>query len=167
MLNDLEDEIDTQHELFTYHHNYKYLISGPKLCGKTSLLFEMAFQAAENGLNVLFISCKHIKSLPFFHGTRLKPSTEILDRIQIIYPNSLKDFIKLLSAIHLQNTLYQMVIVDDFNNNVSEEKLKSVQSCSLLLSQIIDVVGYFSQKTGYVLIPVSYTHLTLPTIYSV
>ena len=148
LLNDLEGEKDTHHQLFENHHNYKYLISGPKSSGKTSLLFEMAFQAAENGLNVLFLSCRHIKTLPHYHGNRSKPSTDVLERIQIIYPISLKELLKLLGTIHLQNTLYQMVIVDDFDFLVSAEKLKIVQTCSLLLSQVIDVVGYFSKKTG-------------------
>ena len=148
LLNDLEDEKDVQHNLFESHHNYKYLVSGPKSCGKTSLLFEMAFQAAEKGYNVLFLSCKHIETLPNFHGNRSKPSTEILDRIQIIYPNNVKELLKLLGAIHLQSTCYQMVVLDDLDKMFALEKMKTLQTCSLLLSQIVDVVGYFSKKSG-------------------
>ena len=148
LLNDLEGEADIRHKLFCNHHDYKYLITGPKQCGKTSLLFEMAFEAADQDFDVLFISCNPIKTLPHFHGGRQKPSTDVLDKIQIVYPKNLKECLCLLNGLHAQSKHYQLIVVDDLDVLISMQKSSIIQTCSMLMSQLIDIVAFSSKLTG-------------------
>uniref|UniRef100_A0A7M5WXC7 Uncharacterized protein n=1 Tax=Clytia hemisphaerica TaxID=252671 RepID=A0A7M5WXC7_9CNID len=149
LMNDLEGETDVHHKLFHNHHNYKYMITGPKQCGKTSLLFEMAFRAAEQDFDVLFISCNPIQKLPHFHGCRQKPSTDVLDKIQIVYPKTLKECLCLLNGLtHTQTNHYQLIVVDDLDVLISTQRANMIQTCSTLISQVIDIVAFSSKLTG-------------------
>ena len=94
MLDQLEGVTSTtSHQLLTSHTSYNYLLVGPKRCGKSSILFEYAFQCAEKEQNVLFISKHRLEKLPHFVNDRQQPACGglqicehlLLKRVSIYY----------------------------------------------------------------------------------
>ncbi|PNT67505.1 uncharacterized protein LOC100842867 isoform X1 [Brachypodium distachyon] len=92
------------------------LLSGPPCCGKTSLLFQFAInRAAESGRDVVFISSRgRLESNPPFLSQDVKPSMDVLHRIQIKYVEDDEGIRKYFAAFHLLDNFPAAVIVDDF-----------------------------------------------------
>lgn len=167
MLDKLDGERDVCHDLFQNFSNYRYLLIGPPTCGRTSLLFEFAFQTAEISLNdnfssnnisnsessynnVLYIAPRRIEKLPNLVGNRkTAPCSNKLKNIHIYYPLNFEECMDLLSNIRSKEDVsYQMVIVDDFDLYLEDSKKELTQKTAALSAMLVDTVAYFSQKTG-------------------
>lgn len=128
------------------------LLAGPKMSGKTSLLFEMAFHFAENGEYVLFIASKSYTKLPFFVNGREQPSSAVLRRIKIMYLTNYDDLIKYFANIPLLKELTdeianpcRRILVDDFdkyfqNNGGRFEDIKKISKC---IAYMVDTLSFW------------------------
>ncbi|XP_074267649.1 uncharacterized protein LOC141591138 [Silene latifolia] len=98
------------------------LISGPPSCGKTSLLFQYAFNILTrhfNGYIVFLCDYRRFQSHPPFLSHGLDPtSSHIFHRIQIKYIDKCDDeaLKKYFAAFHLLNPCPLAVIIDDFGD---------------------------------------------------
>ena len=147
MLNSLEEEKNIDHELFPNHSIFRYLVCGPKSCGRTSLLFEVAFQYAENEKNVLFISNKKFDSLPCLFSSRSQPSASILKRIKIFYTPTPVDFLKLLAGIHSEDDLvYDLLLVDNLDEIYNQNLKEALKAAAKLCAFLFDAVHYFRRN---------------------
>ncbi|XP_020215128.1 uncharacterized protein LOC109799053 isoform X2 [Cajanus cajan] len=83
-----------------------FLLSGPPSSGKTSLLFQFAFNVAlhcnSSNPNVIFI-CNRLRldSKPPFLSQGIDPSSDVFHRIQMKYVNDDEDIRKYFAAFHL------------------------------------------------------------------
>ena len=149
MLDQLKCESDCAHELLENYHNYKYLIAGPSKCGKTSLLFEYAFQAVDNGFNVLYITQNQIAKLPHLCDDRVRPVSSKLKNIDIVYPKNYQECIQFLDTVHLRgNKVYQLVIMDNFHSFIAKGHKDVIQHTSKLVAMLVDTLAHFSKETG-------------------
>ena len=148
MLDEFDGTSDIHHEILSYHSFYRYLLIGPHKSGRTSLLFEFAFQAAEKENHVLFITLKPLTILPHFHGKRTTPSTEVLNKIHLVYPSDLRKCLALLAELHTRKTFYSLIIMDNLDEYIVLEKSKMSQCITMLMAQLIDVTAYSSSRCG-------------------
>lgn len=132
-----------QQVLFSNQSNYSYLLIGPKESGRTSLLFEYAFQYVDNGDNVLYITQNRLEKLPNLIS-REKPSVRKLKRIELYYPSTTQEFFRLLNSIHLQKNSYQLVIIDNFDHFYLPYKKDIMKMAAKLCAFIVDAVSYLS-----------------------
>jgi len=152
MLDEFDGATDISHNILSHHSFYRYLLTGPHKTGRTSLLFELAFQAAEKQCQVLFITSKPLTALPHFHGKRTTPSTEVLNRIHLVYPSDLQKCLTILAELHIHKTFYSLIILDNLEEYIIQEKSKMSQCTTMLMAQLIDVTAYCSSQCGYSLI---------------
>ncbi|XP_077210209.1 tRNA dimethylallyltransferase [Tasmannia lanceolata] len=97
--------------------NHIMLLSGPPSCGKTSLLFQFAFNSAvlNNSGNVVFICNKRrLETKPPFLSQGIDPASEVFQRIQMKYLEDDEGIKKYFAAFHLHKTFPIAVVVDDF-----------------------------------------------------
>ncbi|XP_057530601.1 uncharacterized protein LOC130809020 isoform X2 [Amaranthus tricolor] len=113
------------------------LLSGPPSCGKTSLLFQFAFnvvvQSESQGYVVFICNRRRFQTKPPFLSQGIDDSSPIFERIQIKYLDDYDDegLKKYFSAFHLLNPFPLAVIIDDFGDFFLDSK---TASCQLLLS---------------------------------
>ncbi|KAG6783062.1 hypothetical protein NC652_009410 [Populus alba x Populus x berolinensis] len=118
---------------FAHHHSLSQsqshpfmLLSGPPSCGKTSLLFQFAYNVAleaEDDRKVVFICHRsRIESAPPFLSQGIQPSSDIFKRIQMKYVEDDEGIKKYFSAFHLHDTFPLSVVVDDFGDFFYERK---------------------------------------------
>ncbi|KAL4185836.1 hypothetical protein AMTRI_Chr10g232740 [Amborella trichopoda] len=92
------------------------LLSGPPCCGKTSLLFQFAYnRARESSDSVVFICNKQRmeNKLPFLIQG-IAPSSDIFNKIQMKYLEDDEGLKKYFAAFHFHETFPTAVIIDDF-----------------------------------------------------
>ena len=142
MLDFLEGEKSIKHDLFPSYSYYNYMFIGPKQSGKTSLLFEYAFQTADHGHNVLYVTGKRLEKLPHFINLREQPNMSTLKRIEILYLESVEDFLQVMITIHLRKKKYELVIVDGMDEYFLPMSKDSVGIASKLCSFALDAVAY-------------------------
>ncbi|XP_059447903.1 uncharacterized protein LOC132179244 isoform X4 [Corylus avellana] len=108
------------------------LLSGPPSCGKTSLLFQFAFNSASQcNRHVVFIcNRRKLESKPpylsqvllssvFSHTITNKgidPSSDTFQRIQMKYVDDEEGIKNYFAAFHLHDTFPAAVVVDDFGD---------------------------------------------------
>ncbi|CAK7336055.1 unnamed protein product [Dovyalis caffra] len=102
------------------------LLSGPPSCGKTSLLFQFAFNAAleaEDDRQVVFICNRsRIEIAPPFLSQGILPSSDTFKRIQMKYVEDDEGIKKYFAAFHLHDTFPIAVVIDDFGDFFDERK---------------------------------------------
>ncbi|XP_027356398.1 uncharacterized protein LOC113865824 [Abrus precatorius] len=114
-------------------HSNLLLLSGPPSSGKTSLLFQFAFNVAQSSNSsspnpsVIFICIRHrLDSKPPFLSQGIDPSSHVFHRIQMKYVNDDEDIRKYFAAFHLYDTLPAAVVIDDFGdfftNNTCQQR---------------------------------------------
>ncbi|KAI4340626.1 hypothetical protein MLD38_025441 [Melastoma candidum] len=102
------------------------LLSGPPFCGKTSLLFQFAYNVAasmgETRIpSVVFISRRlRLEANPPCLSGGIDPSSDAFRRIQIKYVDDDEGLRKYFAAFHLLKTVPASVIVDDFGELFDE-----------------------------------------------
>ncbi|KAK1278453.1 hypothetical protein QJS04_geneDACA003372 [Acorus gramineus] len=99
------------------------LLSGPLNCGKTSLLFQFAFNSASEDPSgdVVFICNKRkLESKPPFLSQGIDPSSDEFCRIRMKYIEDDDGIRKYFSAFHLHETFPKSVIIDDFGDFFSD-----------------------------------------------
>jgi len=138
---------DIRNQLFPNRPRYNYIMIGPKQSGRTSLLFEYAFQLAEKNLNVLFIASKRIDKLPHLIG-RDQPSMKVLKRIEIIYPKTSEQFLKVLSTVHLSELHYDLVMIDDLDEYYLPLCKDTMRQVAHLSAMVMDSIA-FMRKSGH------------------
>ncbi|XP_057530600.1 uncharacterized protein LOC130809020 isoform X1 [Amaranthus tricolor] len=104
------------------------LLSGPPSCGKTSLLFQFAFnvvvQSESQGYVVFICNRRRFQTKPPFLSQGIDDSSPIFERIQIKYLDDYDDegLKKYFSAFHLLNPFPLAVIIDDFGDFFLDSK---------------------------------------------
>ncbi|XP_052205833.1 uncharacterized protein LOC127810402 isoform X2 [Diospyros lotus] len=109
---------------FTTHHyslddDTMLLLSGPPSSGKTSLLFQLAFNAASmsgEGEVVFICNRRRLEANPPFLSQGIDPSSDTFHRIHIKYVEDDEAIKKYFSAFHLHDKIPHTVIVDDFGD---------------------------------------------------
>ncbi|KAK9277351.1 hypothetical protein L1049_006893 [Liquidambar formosana] len=102
------------------------LLSGPPSCGKTSLLFQFAFNSAlesnsKSHCVVVFIcNRRRLENKPPFLSQGIDPSSDIFQRIQMKYVDDDEGIKKYFAAFHLHDTFPVAVIIDDFGDFFDE-----------------------------------------------
>ncbi|KAF5741212.1 hypothetical protein HS088_TW10G00208 [Tripterygium wilfordii] len=101
------------------------LLSGPSSCGKTSLLFQFAFNAAmEDNIGdrkVVFIcNRRRLESKPPYLSQGVDPSSDIFQRIQMKYVDDDEGIKKYFAAFHFHDIFPAAVVVDDFGGFFDE-----------------------------------------------
>ncbi|PSS27007.1 ATPase [Actinidia chinensis var. chinensis] len=94
------------------------LLSGPPSSGKTSLLFQFAFNSAlQTDRKVVFI-CKRrkLETKPPYLSQGIDPSSDIFQRIQMKYVDDEQGINKYFAAFHLFDKIPHTVIMDDFGD---------------------------------------------------
>ncbi|XP_057496055.1 uncharacterized protein LOC130781030 [Actinidia eriantha] len=94
------------------------LLSGPPSSGKTSLLFQFAFNSAlQSDGKVVFI-CKRrkLETKPPYLSQGINPSSDIFQRIQMKYADDEQGINKYFAAFHLFDKFPHTVIMDDFGD---------------------------------------------------
>ncbi|XP_050276092.1 uncharacterized protein LOC126718073 isoform X6 [Quercus robur] len=109
------------------------LLSGPPSCGKSSLLFQFAFNSALDGnRNVVFIcNRRKLESNPPFLSQGINPSSDTFQSIQMKYVDDDEGIKNYFAAFHLHDTFPAAVVVDDFGDFFEDSK---TMPCKLLLS---------------------------------
>ncbi|KAL1550503.1 hypothetical protein AAHA92_18455 [Salvia divinorum] len=93
------------------------ILSGPPCSGKTSLLFQFAFNSAAKG-NAVVILChrRTLETSPPFLSQGVDPSSEIFRRIQIKYVDDDEGIKSYFAAFHLHPTFPTSIIVDNLGH---------------------------------------------------
>ncbi|PIA26105.1 hypothetical protein AQUCO_10000041v1 [Aquilegia coerulea] len=97
------------------------LLAGPPSCGKTSLLFQFAFNTALDNTNnnnkVVFICNRSkLENKPPYFSKSIDPSSDVFQRIEMKYVEDDQGIKKYFAAFHLLKTFPAAVIVDDFGD---------------------------------------------------
>ncbi|XP_044512497.1 uncharacterized protein LOC123230373 isoform X1 [Mangifera indica] len=96
------------------------LLSGPHSCGKTSLLFQFAFNCASestgNGKVMFLCNRRRLETKPPFLSQGIDPSSHVFKRIHMKYLDDDEGIKKYFAAFHLHEIFPAAVIVDDFGD---------------------------------------------------
>ncbi|KAK3018167.1 hypothetical protein RJ639_003837 [Escallonia herrerae] len=99
------------------------LLSGPPSSGKTSLLFQFAFNAALDSSDdeVVFIcNRRRLETKPPYLSQGIDPTSDVFQRIQMKYVDDDEGISKYFAAFHLHDKFPVRVIVDDFGDLFDE-----------------------------------------------
>ncbi|XP_042389894.1 uncharacterized protein LOC121981440 isoform X2 [Zingiber officinale] len=102
------------------------LLSGPRSCGKTSILFQFAInRARESRGNVVFICNKRrLEYKPPFLSQDGDPSADVLERIEMKYIEDYNGMMKYFAAFHLHKTFPAAIVIDDFEDHFIDRTCK-------------------------------------------
>ncbi|XP_061346961.1 uncharacterized protein LOC133292556 isoform X2 [Gastrolobium bilobum] len=148
------------------NHSNLLLLSGPPSSGKTSLLFQFAFNVAlhsnSSNPNVLFICNRHrLDSKPPFLSQDIDPSSDIFQRIQMKYINDDEDIRKYFAAFHLLDTFPAAVVIDDFGD-FFDQKYSNPRGRDLAMVKSLalchNAITYANQKGSFCKLLLSDTH---------
>lgn len=93
------------------------LLSGPPRSGKTSLLFQLAYNicSQSESSTVVFI-CKrqNVERKPPVLSQDVDAGSEVFERVHMKYVDGDEDVRKYFAAFHLHDTIPRAVIIDDF-----------------------------------------------------
>ncbi|XP_045823788.1 uncharacterized protein LOC123916382 [Trifolium pratense] len=160
---------------FQNHSNLILLLSGPPTSGKTSLLFQFAFNVASSSSSlhsnssyptVVFICNRNrLDSKPPFLSQGIDPSSNVFQRIQMKYMNDDEDIRKYFAAFHLYDTLPDAVVIDDFgdffDNKVCQQRYANSRGRDLAMIKSLalchNAINYANQK-GSCMLLLSDTH---------
>ncbi|XP_015895906.1 uncharacterized protein LOC107429689 isoform X2 [Ziziphus jujuba] len=98
------------------------LLSGPPSCGKTSLLFQFAFNATleethySNRKVVFICNRQRLETNPPFLSQGIDTSSDTFHRIEMKYVDDDEGIKKYFAAFHLHDTFPAAVVIDDFGN---------------------------------------------------
>lgn len=148
LLDLLEDHTSVRHQVLTNYSDFKFLLVGPERCGKTSLLFEYAFQFAELNHNVLFITNKRFETLPHFINTRKQPTTMCLKYIEILYLESAEHFLCAMADIHSKTKNYELIIVDGIDKYCIQHSKETLANTAKICAFLCDAVAYLRSSGG-------------------
>ncbi|CAI9093078.1 OLC1v1028486C1 [Oldenlandia corymbosa var. corymbosa] len=99
------------------------LVSGPPSCGKSSLLFQFAFNSASHGTSssstcstvVFLCNRRKLETNPPFLSQGIDPSSQVFERIQMKYVDDDEGIKKYFAGFHLHNSTFPaLVVIDDF-----------------------------------------------------
>ncbi|KAJ8773532.1 hypothetical protein K2173_005778 [Erythroxylum novogranatense] len=120
-------QVDVGH----YRSDPMVLLSGPPSSGKTSLLFQFAYNAAAAGGDVVFICNRDkLESKPPFLSQEILPSSDTFTRIHMKYVDNEEGIKKYFAAFHLHDTYPLAVVIDDFGDFFNERYLFSSEFSS-------------------------------------
>ncbi|OAY42530.1 uncharacterized protein LOC110622011 [Manihot esculenta] len=113
---------------FTRHQSQPLMfLSGPPSCGKTSLLFQFAFNNAiaetnEGAKSTVVFICNRsrLENKPPFLCQGVDPSSGTFQRIQMKYVHDDEGIKKYFAAFHLYDKFPVAVVIDDFGDFFSE-----------------------------------------------
>ncbi|XP_031490707.1 uncharacterized protein LOC116257849 [Nymphaea colorata] len=98
------------------------LLSGPPNSGKTSILFQYAYNRAVNGRKPVIFICnkKRMHSNPPFLSQGIDPSSDVFSRIKMKYIENDEEIRKYFAAFHLHDSFPAAVVIDDFGDFFDE-----------------------------------------------
>ncbi|XP_010245976.1 PREDICTED: uncharacterized protein LOC104589374 [Nelumbo nucifera] len=106
------------------------LLSGPPSCGKTSLLFQFAFNSAYSSSahrHVVFIcNRRRLESKPPYLSQGIDASSDVFNRIRMKYVEDYEGINKYLAGFHLHQlgTYPTAVVIDDFGDFFDDKNCK-------------------------------------------
>ncbi|KAK9117701.1 hypothetical protein Sjap_016648 [Stephania japonica] len=106
------------------------LLSGPRSCGKTSLLFQFALnsvlESSSSNAYVVFICNRtRLENNPPFLSQGVDPSSDVFERIHMKYVEDDEGLKKYFAAFHLHEISPTAVIVDDFGDFFDDSKCQA------------------------------------------
>lgn len=107
------------------HHRIT-LLSGPPSSGKTSLLFQFAYNSAteDNGTVIILCSSRRLHTNPPALSQGVDPSSEIFSRIQMKYVDDDEGINNYFAALHLHDVFPASIIIDDFADFFGERNCR-------------------------------------------
>ncbi|CAN6472452.1 unnamed protein product [Victoria cruziana] len=98
------------------------LLSGPPSCGKTSLLFQYAYNRAISGWGSVVFICnkKRMYRNPPFLSQGIDPASDVFSRIKMKYIENDEEIRKYFAAFHLHDSFPAAVLIDDFGGFFDE-----------------------------------------------
>ena len=131
-----------------------HMLFGPSSCGKTSLLFEYAFNCAEKGDYVLFIVPKPLMRLPLFVNERKQPDAMVLKRINMVYLANCDELTDYFANVHLDKVRNspigrtRHVLIDDFHSYFREKgsRTEDTNRLAKCMAYIIDAAEFWSKR---------------------
>ncbi|KAF5449235.1 hypothetical protein F2P56_029705 [Juglans regia] len=104
------------------HYDPIMLLSGPPSCGKTSLLFQFAFNSAVGSSHEVVFICnrRKLESKPPYLSQGIDPSSDTFQRIQMKYVEEDEGIKNYFAAFHLHETIPAAVVIDDFGDFFEE-----------------------------------------------
>lgn len=107
-----------QVEILETHVDPITLLSGPPCCGKTSLLFQFAYNcASQSNANVVFMCNRsRLQSKRPYLPQSIDPSSHVFKLIQMKYVEDDEEIKKYFAAFHLYDKIPTAVVVDDFGD---------------------------------------------------
>ncbi|KAF8020912.1 hypothetical protein BT93_G1353 [Corymbia citriodora subsp. variegata] len=102
------------------------LLSGPPSCGKTSLLFQFAYNVALQSSSedapavVLICNRRRLEAKPPYLSQGIDPSSGVFGRIQMKYVEDDEAVKKYFAAFHLHESFPSAIVVDDFGELFDE-----------------------------------------------
>lgn len=115
-----------------HSHQPIMLLSGPPSCGKTSLLFQFAYNSATeeetqkivSGDVVFICSRRRLETNPPFLSQDVDASSDFFKRIQMKYVEDDEGIKKYFAAFHLHPTFPSTIVIDDFGDFFDERNCK-------------------------------------------
>ncbi|CAK9171908.1 unnamed protein product [Ilex paraguariensis] len=92
------------------------LLSGPPSSGKSSLLFQFAFNSSLSGAVVFLCNRRRLETKPPYLSQGIDPSSDIFQRIQMKYLDDHEDIKKYFAAFHIHDAFPLSIIIDDFGD---------------------------------------------------
>ena len=110
-------------------------------------LLQVAFQYAEKGHMVLFISPTKVTRLPMVLSGCKYPSVDILKRIQMVYLATKKEYLEFMASIHTkQKDPIRLMVVDDIDHYYSQaEKHNELALLARIYTFLLDAAAFLSQ----------------------
>ncbi|GKU96262.1 hypothetical protein SLEP1_g9513 [Rubroshorea leprosula] len=101
------------------------LLSGPPSCGKTSMLFQFAFNSASESCsgnrNVVFIcNRRRLETKPPFLSQGIDPSSDVFQHIKMKYIEDDEGIKKYFAAFHMHDTFPAAIVIDNFGDFFNE-----------------------------------------------
>ncbi|XP_033741307.1 uncharacterized protein LOC117328076 [Pecten maximus] len=111
----------------------------------TSLLFQGALSCGAKDFTVVFICPHPLDKIPSAVHGMPKPEAKILQHVHFQYLKSVEELMSYCASIHTRSVMPDVVMVDDLDQYVGQEK-KGEHGLAKLCALLLDTVTFISSK---------------------
>ncbi|XP_060083951.1 uncharacterized protein LOC132563213 [Ylistrum balloti] len=111
----------------------------------TSLLFQGAVSCGAKDFTVVFICPHPLDKIPSAVHGMPKPEANILQNVHFQYLKNVEELVNYCASIHTRSVMPDVVMVDDLNHYIGQEK-KGEHGLAKLCAHLLDCVTFISSK---------------------